>query len=1081
MKTIRIFLLCCITALTTLPLSAAGKVTLHITAQLDKVLSEITAQTGYNFNYSDQVIDPKRQVTVDVNDQQLETVLKDLFNTHDVSFKVKGKNVFLFPVRTPEQPDTTPSDTRKITGTIVDASGEPLIGASVFIAGTKTGVVTDLDGNFGINIPSGKDLVVSSVGYGTTVVKVGSSSHLSIVLDEDKALLDEVVVVGYGTQRKSDITGSVSSVKASELQMSPVASTAEALQGRVAGVVVQNTSGDPSGSTSIRIRGANSLTYGNDPLVIIDGVQDASLGSLNPNQIESMEVLKDAAALSIYGSRGANGVIIVTTKEGRNERAQVTYNGHVKFSKVSKILPSLNATDYATLMNEAHFENGLNLFFKPSDIAYFGEGVNWQKKIFRNAFSQVHSIGISGAKKNVSYYIAGGINRNEGVIINSDFNEYTLRANMKAEAMPGLTISLNTFAAYSLDHSGDTEGALTSALKWVPTKPVYTAEGLYSLPGGGVGPVSDFNPVGLAREIVTDNNRATFNIALQAEYNFTSWLKLSTMLAYRSNSVMAGWFDNQVYNQGPDEDIAGSKTQSSYMALQSTSILNFDKDFGRHHIGATGVFEYLADKYNSTSTSAKGIPVGMGYQGVHFGTIIQKPWLESTATKMMSGMIRANYAFDNRYMVSASFRYDGASQLAPGNKWDGFWAVSGGWNIAQENFMESARRTINELKLRISYGTVGNAAVPAYSSHMKFFPGTDAEGNPTLAISQLSNNNLKWERTSEFNVGVDIRLLNNRITFTAEYYAKKTKDLLMWRTVPSALGVESVLTNVGSVQNRGWEFALGGTPVNTGDFYWNINYSINFNRNKILALDGLSNTLINSGNVDIPGLVGSYVQMVGQPMGTFLGYQYAGVWKSEERSIAALYGAKPGDAKYVDVNRDGMIDKNDIGIIGNAQPKFTYGLNNTLHYRNFDLNIFFQGVYGNDVYNQNRVRRENYTGGGAFPTSTVMADHWTPEHQTNVPSFTANEYVNSSRWVEDGSYFRLKNLTLGYSLPATALRKIHFTQVRLSVSATNLFTLTNYSGYDPEASMGMDAYGAGIDRGIYPSAKSWSIGLDLTF
>ncbi|MDE5642564.1 MAG: TonB-dependent receptor [Muribaculaceae bacterium] len=1081
MKTIRIILLCCITLLTAFTVPAQ-KVTLHITAPLEKVLSEITARTGYNFNYSDQVIDSGRQVSVNADDKELKDVLKELFGSHDVEFTVKGKTVFLNPSRhADKKADSNTTGRRKVSGTVSDENGDAVIGASVMIAGTKDGVATDLDGNFTLNLPAGKDLVVSSVGYESRTVNVGNRNHLDIVLDEEKSLLDEVVVVGYGTQRKSDITGSVSSVKASELQVAPVASAAEALQGRVAGVVVQNTSGDPSGSASIRIRGSNSLTYGNDPLVIIDGVQDASLGSLNPNQIESMEVLKDAAALSIYGSRGANGVIIVTTKEGRNERAQVTYNGYVTFSKVGKILPSLGASDYASLMNDAQYETGLTPHFNPSDIPYFGQGVNWQKQIFRNAFTQVHNIGISGAKKNVSYYIAGGVNRNEGVIINSDFNEYSLRANMKAEAMPGLTISLNTFASYSLSHKGDTEGALTSALKWSPTKPVYNADGTYSLPGGGVGPVSEFNPVGLAREIVVDNNRTTFNIALQAEYSFTSWLKLSSMLAYRSNSVMAGWFDNQVYNQGPEEDIAGSKTQSSYMALQSTSILNFDKDFGKNHIGATAVFEYITDKYNSTQAASKGIPVGMGYEGVHFGTIIQKPWIESTATKMMSGMIRANYAYDNRYMLSGSFRYDGASQLAPGNKWDGFWAVSGGWNIASENFMEEVRRTVNELKLRLSYGTVGNAAVPAYSSHMKFTPGTDAEGNPTLSISQLSNNRLKWERTSEFNIGLDVRLLSNRITFTAEYYAKKTTDLLMWRTVPSALGVESVLTNVGSVQNRGWEFALGGTPVNAGDFYWNINYSININRNKILALDGLSNTLINSGSVDMPGLVGSYVQMVGQPMGTFLGYRYAGVWKTEEKSLAAVYGAKPGDAKYVDVNCDGVIDKNDVGIIGNAQPKFTYGLNNTFHYRDFDLNIFFQGVYGNDIYNQNRVRRENYTGGDAFPTSPVIADHWTPEHQTDVPAFSGTEYVNSSRWVEDGSYFRLKNITLGYTLPQSWLRRIRFASARLSVSATNLFTLTNYSGYDPEASMGMDAYGAGIDRGVYPSAKSWSIGLDLTF
>lgn len=1078
MNPLRILLLFGVTLLGAF-FAEAQKVTLHIEAPLENVLERLTDQTGYNFNYSEQVVNSARKVSVDADNEELPQVLTRMFDGHNIAFTIKGRTVSLQPKK-----DSSKDGAKalvKITGSVTDPAGEPVIGASVVLQGSKTGVTTDIDGNFQIMVPEGSVLQFSSVGFESKTARVSNGKALHITLNEDTRLLDEVVIVGYGTQRKSDITGSVSSVKASELQVAPVSSAAEALQGRVAGVVVQNTSGDPAGASSIRIRGSNSLTYGNDPLVIIDGVQDASLGSLNPNQIESMEVLKDAAALSIYGSRGANGVIIVTTKEGRNERAQLTYNGHLTFSRVGKMLPSLSAGDYASLMNEAQRENGLTPLFAADDIPYLGKGVDWQKKIFRNAVSQVHNIGIAGAKKGVSYYIAGGILRNEGVIINSDFNEYTLRANMKAEAMKGLTISLNTFASYSLKHNGDTEGALTSALKWSPTKPVYTADGKYSLPGGGVGPVAEFNPVGLAREIVVDNKRATFNIALQAEYKFTDWLKLSSMLAYRANSVLDGWFDNQVYNQGPEEDIASSKTQSSYLALQSTSILSFDKDFGKHHVGATGVFEYITDKYNSTQAAAKGIPIGMGYQGVHFGTIIQKPWLESTATKMLSTMVRANYSYDNRYMLSGSWRYDGASQLAPGNKFDSFWAVSGGWNIAREKFMESASRVVNELKLRASYGTVGNAAVPAYSSHMKFTPGTDAEGNPTLSISQLENKNLKWERTSEFNVGLDVRLLNNRITFTAEYYHKKTKDLLMWRTVPSALGVESILTNVGSVQNRGWEFALGGTPVNTGDFYWNINYSININRNKILKLDGLSNTLINTGNVDMPGLVGSYVQMVGQPMGTFLGYTYAGVWKTEEQSLAALYGAKPGDAKYADLNRDGAIDKNDIGIIGNAQPKFTYGLNNTFHYKGFDLNVFFQGVYGNDVYNQNRVRREHYSGGEAFPTSTVIADHWTPQNQTDVPSFTGQENVNSSRWVEDGSYFRLKNLTLGYSLPQSVLRKIRFSQIRVSVSATNLFTVTNYTGYDPEASMGTDAYGAGIDRGIYPSNKSWSVGLDITF
>lgn len=348
-----------------------------------------------------------------------------------------------------------------------------------------------------------------------------------------------------------------------------------------------------------------------------------------------------------------------------------------------------------------------------------------------------------------------------------------------------------------------------------------------------------------------------------------------------------------------------------------------------------------------------------------------------------------------------------------------------------------------------------------------------------MAISDLGNENLKWERTRELNIGIDSRWWGGRLSFSAEYYNKKTTDLLMWQKVPSVLGVSSILTNVGSVSNKGFDIMLGGIPVSTKHFKWDINYTLNINKNKILELDGLSNTLITTG-ADYPGLVGSYVQMVGQPMGTFLGYTFAGVWQKSEVSTAALYGAKPGDAKYVDINRDGKIDKDDIGIIGNAQPKLSFGFNNTFTIFDFDLNIFWQGVSGNDIYNQNRIRRETYSS-DAFPTSTVMKNHWTPENPTNIPAFSGAEYVNSSRWVEKGDYLRLKNITLGYRIPHKILSKIGCSSARIYVSANNLWTITNYSGFDPEASMGADSDAAGVDRGVYPSSKSFLVGLDISF
>lgn len=1046
---------------------------------LKTVLKEVEQQTGLSVMYKTDEVNENKRITATFKEAPLDEVMNKILDK-ELTYKLQNKMIVILK-RIRKSPKNIPN--KKIAGTVVDDKGEPVIGASVVVEGTSIGTITNLDGNYILNdVPETARISVSYIGYQSMEFRAADSKSLArIVLKEDTKVLDEVVVVGYGVQKKSDITGSVSSVKSAELLSAPNASTAQALQGRVAGVVVQNSSGAPSGSATIRIRGANSLTYGNDPLIIIDGVQDGNIGSLNPNQIESIEVLKDAAALSVYGSKGANGVILVTTKNGKTGKPQLSYNSFVSFDQVRKTLPALNARDYALLSNEAQEENDLYPLFDPDEIPLEGNSTNWQDKIFRNAVSQSHNISISGAKENISYFIAGGYVNKDGIVQNTNFKQYTLRANFKIQATSRLSLLLNAFTSYDETHSGDYEQAINAALQWSPTKRIYDSEseGGYTQPGGGIGPVSLYNPVGYALEIVNDKSVAAFNLSFTAEYKFWDFLKLSSLFSYKTHSDTNGYFDNQRVNNGDIKDISGSKSQSRYIALQSTSILTFDKMFGNHHVQATGVYEVLKDNYQSTSASSRGIPVGMGYNGVQFGSVLQAPWIGYSTTVMQSFMGRANYSYKNKYMLSASIRYDGASQLAEGNKYDHFTAFSLGWNLMEEKFMENLKSILPEFKIRGSYGTVGNAAVPAYSSHLKFYPGMDDNGNPTLSISDLGNTNLKWERTRELNIGIDTRWWDGRLSFSAEYYDKKTKDLLMWQKVPSALGVSSILTNVGSVSNRGFDLMLGGIPVSTKHFKWDINYTLNINKNKILELDGLSNTLVTTG-ADYPGLVGSYVQMVGQPMGTFLGYTFAGVWKQSEVSTAALYGAKPGDAKYVDINRDGKIDKDDISIIGNAQPKFSFGFNNTFTIYDFDLNIFWQGVSGNDIYNQNRIRRESYSS-DAFPTSPVIKDHWTPQHQTDVPSFSGSEYVNSSRWVEKGAYLRLKNITLGYRIPRKLLSKIGCSSARIYLSANNLWTITDYSGFDPEASMGSDADAAGVDRGIYPSSKSFLVGVDISF
>ncbi len=1044
---------------------------------LKSVLKEIELQTGLSVIYdSDKLVD--RPVTAEFNKTPVEQALRQILDAN-TDFSIVNRMIVIHDKRSPR---TEGADGR-ITGIVTDEAGDPLTGASVVVRGNPSkGTVAGGDGKFTLNgISPSDELEVTFLGYNPQIVSVGNRRDFSIVMSADAQQIEELVIVGYGVQKKSDITGSVTSVKAAELTSAPSFSTSNALQGRVAGVMVQNTSGSPTGGdTQIRIRGANSLTYGNSPLVIIDGVQGGDMNSLNPNQIESIEVLKDAAALSVYGSRGANGVILVTTKGGKGEKAQISYNGFVSVDRVANMLPALEAWEYATLFDEYRRESGNTEIFGPEAIATLGKGTNWQEKIFRNAVSYNHNLSIGGSKRDVSYYFAAGISQKEGVILNTDFDQYTLRGNIKAQATKRLDLMMNLFAVYDENNQGAPGGALPSALQWSPTQPVYDPDsaGGYSQPAtNGVGPVLMYNPVGIAKEAVDQVFSGGFHVSLKADYRLWDWLKISSQLVYRYGGATRGYFENQVVNNGLPQDVSGSKTVTNNNGIQNTNILTFDKTWNGHNVQATAVYELSKSSSNSMGGSARGIPVKMGYHGISYGTKFEQPWPGYSASAMQSVMGRINYAFKNRYMLSGSVRYDGASQLADGHKFDTFWAVSGGWNVMEEAFAQGIKRTLSDLKIRASYGTVGNSAVPAYSSLMLFSSGLDANNNPTLAIAQAANPNLRWERTSEFNIGVDASLWGGRLDLTVEYYDKKTSDLLMWQKQPIVTGTDKVLNNVGSVSNKGWDFALGGTPFSNRDFAWTVSYTMNLNRNEVLTLDGINNELI-GGQLDYPGLVGSHVQRVGQPMATYLGYTFAGTWKTEEASTAAMYGYAPGDAKFVDINRDGRIDKDDISIIGNAQPKGIYGINNSFRWKNLDLNIFFQGVWGNEIYNVNRVRRESY--GDSFPTNPVIRDHWTPEHQTELPSFTSKELVNSSRWVEDGSYLRLKNLSIGYRFPERWMSKIRVSSLRVYASGSNLWTLTGYSGYDPEAANGMDANG-GVDYGVYPSVRSFVFGIDLSF
>lgn len=1048
---------------------------------LKSVLKEIELQTGLSVIYNSDYLNEHKLINAEFEKTPVETVLSQILDSK-LDYSIVNKMIVIHENRSDAR--QTDTDNGSLTGVVTNPAGEPLAGASVVIIGdVSKGAVTNAQGRFSINGVTDKDVLeVVYLGYIKRSVPVGASRYLSIVLDEDATQIEELVVVGYGVQKRSDITGSVTSVKSADLISAPVSNTAQALQGRVAGVMVQNNSGAPGAEPTIRIRGANSLAYGNNPLVIIDGVNSAvgDLNSLNPNQIASMEVLKDAAALSIYGSSGANGAILVTTKLGGSENATISYNGYVSVDRVAKMLPTLDAWEYASLYDERLVELGNSPYFGGEAISMMGRGTNWQSELFRVAVSHNHNVSVGGSKSDIlSYYVAAGISQNQGIILNNSSDLYNIRGNFKARANKRLDFTMNVYGDYRQNHRGGTD--VNGALQWAPTKPVYEANGTYSQPeSGGIGPNETDNPVASALEGVDENYGGSFRISLKGDYRLWDFLKVSSQLVYKMTGGTHGYFENKEARNGSGKDlskeISGSKSLNNDYSLQNTNILSFDKTWGKHNIQATAVYEITKAMSHTLYGDSKGIPVNMSYYGIKYGTQYRlDSGYGASATQSIIG--RVNYSYDSRYMLSASFRRDGASQLAVDHKYGNFWAVSAGWNLVEEGFMESIKPVLSEFKLRGSYGVIGKASVRPYSSHMLFEAGLDMNDMTTLRIIQAENRNLRWERLREFNIGFDASLWNNRLNVTVEYYRKKTVDLIMSRMQPVVTNVDMALANVGSISNVGWDFSIGGTPFAGRDFAWIINWTLNLNKNKILELDGINDEIID-GQLNYSGIMNAHVQKVGQPMSSFRGYTFAGTWKTEEASIAAMYGYKPGDAKYVDIDRNGKYDEADITILGNAQPKGVFGINNSFRYKNLDLNIFFQGVWGNKIWNMTRVRRETY--GDAFPTDPVIRNHWTPQNQTDMPSFTGQELMASSRWVENGSYLRLKNLSIGYRLPDKWISWIHVSSLRVYASAGNLWTITNYSGYDPEAQGDVDAMG-GVDHGVYPGIKSFVFGIDLSF
>ncbi len=1010
---------------------------------------------------------------------------------------------------------------RAISGKITDANDEPIAGANVTVKGTIVGTTTDTDGKYKLTVPSGANtLVVSFIGYLTQEVIIGNQSVVNVVLESDIQALSEIVVVGYGQQRKSDITGAISSVKGRELVQLPMQRVDQALQGRAAGVLVLNTAGAPGANTTIRVRGMNSINGGNNALIVVDGLQGANLNALNPNDIESIEILKDASATAIYGSRGANGVILITTKSGKKGKPTIDYSFSYGSQTIRHKLELMGAADYAITRNANRATDNASgvpvPIFTDTQIAELrsGGGTDWQDVIYRTAPISNHQLTISGATENMKYLVSGGYLDQQGILINSAYKRFTLRANLSADITKNVSFGLNWSGSKEAGNSPPYGGgtalsflgqAVNIAPRWDPTTPPYDAEGNYNRHPLGYGAYDTWNPLAAAKEPDIMNNTIRNSINTYLEFKIIEGLRLKiTGGATIENGKNKSYFNSKTWEGKPIGGKVGYATLDDAFStyFQNSNILTYDKNFGEmHHLTLMAVAEQQYSKSESSGLVASKFTVDQtGVDDLGGAEQINSKYSNVSERVQNSYLGRIYYAFADKYLVTLSYRADGSSVFGANNKWGYFPSGSLAWKMSEESFIKNLN-IFTELKLRGSWGVVGNQAISPYQTISSMSSGSNYpySGNDAtdlgFVIGNPPNPNLKWESTTQSNIGLDVSVFKGRLNATIDLYKKTTKDLLLRRTLPGYTGFPSIMDNVGSVENKGLELSISGDPL-VGLVRWNSGFNISLNRNKVLDLGEVSRLEFKTTYGGY-SLKNGFMQLrVGEPFGQMYGYGYEGTWKTSESEAAAAFGQLPGDPKYTDFNQDGKINTSDLMMIGNAIPKFIFGWSNRLSYNNFELTVLIQGSKGNDIFNQGRIRLENPTEG----TSVRLLDRWTEGNQdTDVPAFidavtrqNANLVSKVSlgsgdggrlqRYVEDGSYVRLKNITLGYSLPSGLIDRIGVTKIRAYVSGTNFITLTKYTGYDPEVS----AYNSndamiGVDLSNYPTAKTITFGIDVTF
>ena len=980
-----------------------------------------------------------------------------------------------------------------VTGSVKSTSGEPVAGVSVMVKGTTNGTITDANGNFSLgNVSKNGELSFSFVGMVSKRVPVAGKTLFNVTMEDDAIGLNEVVAIGYGTIRKSDLTGSVSSVKGEAVAEIPGASVAQALQGRTPGVVIQQQTGAPGAAIQVRIRGNNSIMGSNEPLWVVDGFPVSSANMVNLSDIETIDVLKDASATAIFGSRGANGVVIVTTKRGKTGQSKVTYEGSYSIQRLRKKFDMCNAKEYMQLMNIQQLNDFGSEYFTQTEIDAAGEGTDWQDLVYRDAPIQNHSLNISGGTEKTKFALGASYFDQQGIVRNSGYKKIAVRNSIDHQISKIFNVSFNAILSRSSRNDKDDVGGLRgnnvlhAAFAAPPTVGPYNADGTYRFlnedyPFSATGFI---NPVAFLNEKNRNwySNRVLSNVALSIKPIKDLTIKISGNV--ENTDYRWDRYDTKKYPNSTGS--AGIETDQS-LELTSNNTISYDKSIGKHNFSVMGGSTYEQYKYTSLSVTGTGyINDVLKTYDIGSAAIVDVPSSGYTEWRLLSFLGRVNYAYDGKYLATVSMRKDGSSRYSEGSKWGSFPSAALAWKISKEEFMQDLD-FISNLKLRAGYGVTGSTAIAAYST-ISLLQSSSAVLDKQLYSGfeprDAYPGDLKWETTAQTNIGFDLGLFDNKIQLTADCYVKNTSDLLNNVQLPTSSGYTTTIKNIGKMQNKGLEFQLDAFVLDTKDFKWNVSSNIAFNRNKVVEL---------SGGKDISGSwysltwMGDYVNLIreGQPFGVFYGYQEAGYFYSEDPTLAKnngkiLYKKKTGES----VLQSGL-SEDDRTYIGNPNPEFTYSFNSTMNYKNFSLGIFLQGVHGNDLMCLSTGSANYDYGWGLNNFKEVLYNHWTPENQNaKYPKITAtNTYKVSDRFVYDGSYLRLKNIELAYSIPTEKLGIGWCKKGQVYVSGQNLLTLTSYPWSDPDVNSrgGSSSINQGIDHFSYPTAKSVMFGVRLDF